>query len=201
MEKTVFDEQIARLKRSYDTQYKKFYDLPERIALFWRAFSRVHNDTFVEAVDECIASYGTAPMMKQLNAAVDRARAREIERRAEERLALPAPKDPLAAAAEAAPTEARRDFARACVQMIGMKYTMPPAQWEEGCRMLEETARAMGNYTCRTCNGDGYAFKYDEKGYRFLGRCSCSTGRSRPSEIFSKDFKGNEVRIPIPIVV
>jgi hypothetical protein len=70
MRQEVYQQQITRLAKNWgEHNYKA-----ERASLFWKAFNSVADDVFEAAVDLLIAEQRTAPMLKEISAAVERAK-------------------------------------------------------------------------------------------------------------------------------
>lgn len=56
-------------------------------------------------------------------------------------------------------------------------------------------------YDCRECGNSGYAFMTDAKGYSYMYRCRCDTGRGMPAQaVGPRNVEGERESVFIPIL-
>jgi hypothetical protein len=182
-----FAKQIERLTKVFGAKYPQ-----ERTALFWRAFQHVMDNVFEDAVDELIANCRSAPMMKELDAAVIKAKGRDHEQRKMSQLQSA---NPIALLTGGTKREFMPEFMGECYDLLEKLKTrqITMKQFEEGCDLLDQVAAGLGEKSCHRCNGSGYLNQNNA-----LYRCTCPRGREHPEDISSTRPGGEVLSAKIP---
>ncbi len=191
------------IRATFETQFKRMDDVwgpkayaNEAKALFWRAFEKLDDAVFVEAVELLIVTCRSKPMMKEFNTAID-----EAYELAKDRAAVGARDQEvsflsLMGHVAQENTTADPDYVKACMQLLKDKATgkITSEQFFRQCDELDRLAEQMakvksgGLRACEECNGAGYSTPGGK-----LHRCYCATGAARPAHMkLRKDL------LPVP---
>lgn len=186
MDRLTFNSQMERLRNTYG---KERYPT-ERLTVLWRAFQSVPDREFEDAVDQCIASLRSAPLVDELEEQV--AKARERVREAMSRDAVQGRSFVGILEAAANTSEESSAFAKTCVRLLKEKKTYTARQWEEACGYLDQTAQGL-NPVCSYCFREQYVYR--PEGFY---RCTCREGQKLPTDaVGPPDKNGERERIRI----
>jgi len=134
MEAQVFNDQIKRLKTQWPHAYGE-----ERIKILWAAFKDVANFDFRDAVTHCLGSSKSAPLVLELEKAVQIARNNYYSsKRLEEANVMGA----LESAADNN-TTADPEFVDRCLKLLDDLYQkkITKKQFDEGCDLLDQASK------------------------------------------------------------
>lgn len=134
MEKIQFDEQIKRLESQWPNAYKT-----ERIKILWAAFKDVSYFDFRDAVNYCLGNSKSAPLVLELEKAVQIAKNNYYSsKRLEEANTMEA----LLHAADNNRT-ADPEFVDRCLKLLDDLYNkrITKKQFDEGCDLLDQAAK------------------------------------------------------------
>lgn len=134
MEVSLFETEMKRLKSQWPNSYSD-----ERMKIFFNAFRDVSNSDFREAVTHCLATYKSAPLLRELTEGVISAKNNYLQKK---RIEEATAKNILSYAYEKN-TTADREFVDNCMKLFDDLYTkkITKAQFDEGCNLLDQAAR------------------------------------------------------------
>jgi hypothetical protein len=190
-----FNEQVARLKRTYgDKQYPA-----ERVKLIFIGLKSLTDEKFQDIVSEAIANNRSAPMLKELSELAARpSRADEVHRGNSNYGTL----ELLKKTADRAPN---KEFANMCVKHVAnyQAKRISKAEFLQGCdeidKMAAQIERGYDGGRCLKCEDVGWRQIENDNGTRVLYRCTCPIG-SRLPPLPYKNAKGEIEEIFIPIL-
>lgn len=137
MHQETFQTQLKELGEVYGASN---YSAPVARRL-WQAFSNCHDDDFIAAVDNLIATQPAKykpPLFEEISKAVENAKVRRNQNERTGRSMIDVLHD-------ASFKSANPDYAKACVKHIRDKLDgkLTPEQWEQGCYYLEQTGKML----------------------------------------------------------
>lgn len=137
MERKTFQVQMERMQGTWGAQHYR----EERAALLWRAFQGVSDGAFTAAVDRLIANSRAAPMLQDIEKAVQQAQLEETQQRNRDAGGIYG----VVQEAALANHTADKEFVKACVGHLRKKLTggLKPGQFEEGCQALDTVAKQL----------------------------------------------------------
>jgi hypothetical protein len=153
MEYADFKRQIDRLEGQWRSTYGE-----ERKALLWQAFRAVPAEDFKSAVDDCLLRSRGAPLLGELDKAVNEAKHRRVSDHAYSGLGGLGLGD-IINEAERANTTVDPDFIRACRENFDrfISGRLTKAQFLEGCDALDAIANQLSPKTRRPTRAGGSA--------------------------------------------
>ena len=191
-----FRLQIERLSKVYNSKNTKYYE-GERVGLFWKAFQHTDDMVFAEAVDDLIANRKSAPMLDDIEEAVQEARVRDRQRRqVPSRNQIQMLQD----ASNAATDPKVKEFSRACIKLLHDKVTgrITKEQFLQGCDMMDRAAIQGRQGMCARCCNTGFLLVRN-KDYDYLHRCGCQEGRAQPEELILTRQDGSTESAKVPL--
>jgi len=134
--------QAKRLQTQWPTSYGE-----ERLKLFWDAFGKEPLQRFTEAVTHCLANNRAAPLIGELNTAMETVKAQEAQQRVSFGMAQAGARGILDHAARLN-TTADPEFVKACTKLLRQKIAgeITPEQFREGCGLLDSAARQLSGF-------------------------------------------------------
>jgi len=134
MTEEVFERQIQRLS----SQWKNSYG-PERKALLWEAFKNETDETFTDAVSECLGTLRGAPLVEDLSKACQNAKTRHFKQAHYTEKSVLGEMYSLASKNRTAD----RDFVAQCLRLLTdyQNRKITKAQFEQGCDLLDQAAK------------------------------------------------------------
>lgn len=133
MTRDTFMVHIGRMQANWGSQH---YREP-RVALLWRAFQGVDDAAFSAAVDRLIAYQRSAPMVPEIEKALEMAKLELIQ------AAARGNGSPLSVMVDAARvTPADPEFVKGCVKLVRDKFArrLTAEQWEQGVQLIQGVA-------------------------------------------------------------
>jgi len=169
MTRDEFNSEIRRLTDQWQNSYGE-----ERKKVLFQAFQKTDISIFRSAISSCIASYRQAPLVEELEVAIQGAQRDFFD--------TARTKDTIPLLEKAAEKSTNKEFVAACLKALTDKASgkLTPQQFNEACDLLDETANRLCA-ECSTCGGSGYT-KQGE--LRYLYRCFCAVGRKRPEIMY-----------------
>lgn len=185
-----FQAGVDRLKNQFPSSYGD-----ERVKVIYRAVKRELGAVWMDAVSDLLASQRMAPMLPEIERALDEAASRH-------RAASNA--TPLSVLQNASQkTSASPELIKFCLEALRYKQEKKPSseEWEAIMSQMDNFAKQlrMGKSTsCARCDGSGIVFLKGE--YDSIARCFCEAGDAQPSELKWKHFSKRFPKITeIPI--
>lgn len=136
-----FKVQIERLESQWRNTYGE-----ERKALLWQVFRDVAADDFKAAVDDCLLKSRCAPLLNELEKAINEARNRRLSNRSIYGLE-PVGFSSILSSAARNNKIAHPDFVKACVKLWNSRFSfasqkkpLTPEEYFEGCNYLDNVA-------------------------------------------------------------
>lgn len=135
MDRENFDIEIKRLESQWPNGYG-----PERKLILWNAFHKEKTDVFHNAVSDCLAYQRSAPLLDELNKAIEKARTREFQVGQTTRMQFGAQMQDLSKITTADP-----DFVKMCMRHLSdfQRGKMTKKEFDVGCDNLDRLAEQL----------------------------------------------------------
>lgn len=131
MERTSFEAQIKRLESQWPSSYGQ-----ERKAILWQAFRGAHEIIFHDAISDCLAHMRSAPLLDELEKAVEKSKVRESQSNQSDRSAFQILKD------SAKYTKADAGLVKMCLEHLRLftEKKITEDEFYTGCDALNSMA-------------------------------------------------------------
>jgi len=134
MDSSLFNDQVKRLRTQWPHAYGE-----ERIKILWAAFKDVSNYDFRDAVSYCLGNSKSAPLVLELEKAIQVARNNYYSQKRLEEAST------MGALLEAADNNKTADpeFVDRCLKLLDDLYNkkITKKQFDEGCDLLDQAAK------------------------------------------------------------